>query len=185
MTGGVKVSGGSSNKSCVKPMFQLFLAPSKAKIWQFYSLLQSWTRGRCMSSVYILVQTLVFVLNGSHSRALSCQWSDLGRVDYQPLGQFHEVWELWMYDSLLLPTQWRSWGLRKGFSLDHVVLCQEKELWQVAPWIFLPTLMHLHRSAGASQLVSGFFTKGDNMCIIVELVCPLVEGRRVCHLADV
>lgn len=49
------------------------------------------------------------------------------------------------------------------------------------PRNFLPTLMHLVLSfswgAGTFQLVSEFLEKGNSLCIVVEEVCPLVEGK--------
>lgn len=83
------------------------------------------------------------------------------------------------YRSLLLCPE-RSWALG-GFRWIMWCSARRRDHGERVPRIFLPALMHLFLhfawSSGAFWLVSGFLAKGNRLYIIVELVCPLMEGK--------
>ena len=128
----------------------------------------------------ILVQTVIFILSGSHLGALPFQGSDSAKTDTSPSGSPLKCQNFGcrVQSSPFLPRKkLGTWGV----SSRPWCYAKRRDYGERVPQNFLPALMQLVLSfswdAGAFQLVPGFLEKGNSLCIVVEEVCPLVEGK--------
>lgn len=157
-------------------------APTQSRSWNlgFFSPAYS-VLGQEEGLCWVIVQTATSVL--SHPGVQSALWDRWDRSQWLRLhpGKKIRILDVWSSSFLLFPG--RSWE----FSPNHMALCQGWWLRQEGISNF-PTNSDMagftHTwGAEASQLVSGFLTKGTGLCI-TDLVCLLKKGgSRACYSA--